>query len=295
MNPLDAMRRVRDLWSRAWSLWSVRVSALGALLTALAVATPDTLLQIWQGLPDNVRALLPESLGRLIPTILFILTAVVRMIPQKPAAERQSLWKSIRGGVAPRKAGGIAAAALAMIAATMAIEGGYVNHPADPGGETNMGITKRVAVAGGYTGPMRALPASVAQSIYYDRYLVQPGYAPLIAIDAPVTEELFDTTVNMGPARPGRWFQLAINFGCGTSLTIDGRVGPSTIAAYKACQGRVGAAQLCVGTLDRLDAQQRAEYDRLVRINPNLRVFYRGWVAHRIGNVDRARCRTKAA
>lgn len=191
--------------------------------------------------------------------------------------------------------GGIAAAAIAMIAATMALEGGYVNHPADPGGETNRGITKRVAVAKGYTGPMRELPDEVAQSIYYDDYLVAPGYEPLIAIDAPVTEELFDTTVNMGAARPGRFFQLAINSECATNLTIDGRVGPSTIAAYKACQGRVGAAQLCVGTLDRLDALQRAEYDRLVRINPRLRTFQRGWVAKRIGNVDRRRCKAAAA
>ena len=34
-------------------------------------------------------------------------------------------------------------------------EGGYVNHPKDPGGETNWGITKRTALANGYTGAMR--------------------------------------------------------------------------------------------------------------------------------------------
>lgn len=87
MKPLDALRRARDLWSRAWPLWSVRVSALGALLTALAAATPDTLLQIWQGLPDDVRMLLPESVGRIVPTVLFLLTIVVRMIPQAKASE----------------------------------------------------------------------------------------------------------------------------------------------------------------------------------------------------------------
>lgn len=185
----------------------------------------------------------------------------------------------------------IAAAAIAMIAGVIAIEGGYVNHPSDPGGETNMGITKRVAIENGYTGPMRSLPREVAESVYYARYLVEPGYVPLIAIDAVVTEELFDTTVNMGPARPGRWFQQSINAQCGSRLAVDGRIGPATIGAFATCQRKAGPAALCVAMLDRLDRLQRAEYDRLVRVNPKLRVFHRGWTNHRIGNVDRAQCR----
>lgn len=184
----------------------------------------------------------------------------------------------------------IAAAALAMIAGVILLEGGYVNHKADPGGETNMGITKRVAVENGYNGPMRTLPREVATSIYYDRYLVAPGYAPLIPLDAAVTEELFDTTVNMGPARPSRWFQASINSLCGTQLVVDGQVGPATVRAFATCQTRKGATRLCVSMLDSLDGKQRDEYDRLVRVNSRLRVFYKGWVAHRIGNVDRRKC-----
>lgn len=184
----------------------------------------------------------------------------------------------------------IAAAAIAMIAGVIAVEGGYVNHKADPGGETNMGITKRVAVENGYRGSMRQLPREVAESIYYDRYLVGPGFEPLIEADAAVTEELFDTTVNMGPARPSRWFQQSINSLCGARLAIDGRVGPGTVAAFKACQARLGPVRACTAFLDALDARQRAEYDRLVRVNPRLRVFHRGWVNHRVGNVDRRKC-----
>lgn len=295
MKILDALRRARSLWLQAWPLWSVRVSAFGALITALAAAAPDTLLQVWNNLPDEVRSLLPAGLAHIVPTLLFAATIVARLIPQKPAAERKSLLKSISGKVQPKAAGGIAAAAAAMIAAVLAVEGGYVNHAADPGGETNMGITKRVAVANGYTGPMHALPREVAQSIYYDRYLVAPGYAPLIAIDAPVTEELFDTTVNMGPARPGRWFQQSINELCGTKLAIDGKVGPGTIAAYRTCQTKRGASELCQLTLEVLDAKQHEEYGRLVRVRPNLRVFYKGWIALRIGNVDRAHCKVRVA
>ncbi|WP_019053566.1 glycoside hydrolase family 108 protein [Sphingobium xenophagum] len=193
--------------------------------------------------------------------------------------------------MASKKQGGIAAAAIAMIASVIAVEGGYVDHPNDPGGKTNMGITEQVARQEGYSGPMRTLPRSVAENVYYHRYLVGPGYAPLISIDAAVTEELFDTTVNMGRARPSRWFQQSINALCGTRLVADGRVGPATIKAYGDCQATFGAAPLCVATLDRLDAQQSAEYDRLARVNPRLRVFLKGWKAHRVGNVDRAKCK----
>ncbi|MBE2990900.1 secretion activating protein [Sphingomonas sp. CFBP 13603] len=209
---------------------------------------------------------------------------------QPPSGDRKSLWRSVSGKVAPKAAGGIAAAAIAMIASVIAVEGGYVNHPADPGGETNMGITKKVAVANGYEGPMRTLPRSVAESIYYDRYLVTPGYATLIPIDAAVTEELFDTSVNMGPSRPSTWFQQSTNALCGTTLTIDGRLGPSSIAAYRSCQAKIGAAPLCVATLGILDAWQSGEYARLIGANPKLQVFQKGWIANRVGNVDRRKC-----
>jgi lysozyme family protein len=191
---------------------------------------------------------------------------------------------------APPSKGAIGAVAALMIAATLAVEGGYVNHPADPGGETNLGITKKVAVQHGYTGPMRSLPRDVAQSIYYQSYLVKPGYAPLIPVDAAVTEELFDTTVNMGAPRPSRWFQQAINGFCDAHLAEDGQVGPATVAAYRSCQVKIGAGTLCKATLDYLDVQQQQEYARLVRSNPKLKVFYKGWIAHRIGNVDRRKC-----
>lgn len=189
----------------------------------------------------------------------------------------------------------IGAAALTIIGAAIALEGGYVNHKADPGGETNMGITVQVARENGYTGPMRTLPRSVAESIYYDRYLVAPGLAPLIPIDAAVTEELFDTTVNMGPARPSRWFQQSINELCPARIAADGKIGGQTIAAYRACQTRRGATALCGAMLDSLDAKQKAEYARLVRVNASLWAFYKGWIAHRIGNVDRRKCGKAAA
>lgn len=49
-------------------------------------------------------------------------------------------------------------------------EGGFVDHPSDPGGATNHGVTERVARQHGYTGDMRDLPLSVATTIYRKQY-----------------------------------------------------------------------------------------------------------------------------
>ena len=197
------------------------------------------------------------------------------------------------------KRGGIVAATLAIIlAGVYADEGGYVNHPSDPGGETNYGVTKSVARQAGYSGSMRYFPKQCttdkpvcADKIYEQRYIRKPGYWPLLVIEPAVAEELVNTAVNMGPPRPSRWFQLSINALCNPiRVGVDGNVGPKTIGAYETCRAAKGP-DLCVAMLDALDARQKAEYDRLVRVNPRLRVFYRGWINHRIGNVDRAKCK----
>lgn len=183
-----------------------------------------------------------------------------------------------------------AASIAAILAGVFAVEGGYVNDPRDPGGETNMGITKRVAVAHGYTGPMRDLPRGKAGEIYIASYIDGPGYRPMIDIEPVVAEELVDTAVNMGPAKPSRWFQAGLNRLGQAHLAVDGRVGPATIRAYQSLQARAGRVTACTAMLDWLDAQQAREYARLVQVKPGLKVYYKGWMAARIGNADRRKC-----
>lgn len=196
-------------------------------------------------------------------------------------------------------------AAIAIIlAAVFHLEGGFVDHPNDPGGATNHGITEKTARRHGFEGDMRDLVrwcdgdeigVSVddepvcASSILTADYIERPGYLPLVQIDPVVAEEVIDTAVNMGPSRPSRFFQRAVNSVCGTNLSVDGRVGPQTWDAWYRCRYNVGKSA-CIAMLDNLDAQQEAEYDRLVRVNSRLQVFRRGWQNHRINNVDRARC-----
>jgi len=69
-------------WRQSWRLWSVRLSALGAILTGLALAAPDFLQSLWNGLPTDLRALLPASVTHAVPTALFILTIVARIVSQ---------------------------------------------------------------------------------------------------------------------------------------------------------------------------------------------------------------------
>jgi len=114
----------------------------------------------------------------------------------------------------------------------MGHEGGYSNHPDDPGGETMWGVTKRVAVSYGYNGPMRDLPRDTAKQIYRKQYweAVQADQLP----DC-VKFEVFDGAVNSGVSQAVKWLQRA------AGATPDGVIGAQTIAAARAAGPMLGA------------------------------------------------------
>ena len=97
-------------------------------------------------------------------------------------------------------------------------EGGYVNHPKDPGGETKFGITKR-------TYPdedIRNLTIDRAKALYkrdfWDK--VRGDDLPYV-----VAFNLFDAAVNSGVGNAVRWLQRALD------VADDGKLGPLTFAA----------------------------------------------------------------
>lgn len=104
-------------------------------------------------------------------------------------------------------------------------EGGYSNHPSDPGGETMWGVTIAVARANGYTGPMRSMPVDVAKAIYRKQY-----WDAVRADDLPpaVRYAVFDAAVNSGVVQASKWLQRAVGVG------EDGRIGPQTLTAARA-------------------------------------------------------------
>lgn len=105
-----------------------------------------------------------------------------------------------------------------MIERILGHEGGYVNDPADPGGETNWGISKRSFP----TINIKALTRAEAISIY-ERYF----WIPLKAerFDDGVAYQLLDSAVNSGITQTIRFLQRAVG------VADDGVIGPVTIAA----------------------------------------------------------------
>ena len=104
----------------------------------------------------------------------------------------------------------------------LGVEGGYVWHPSDPGGETNWGVTKVVARAHGYEGLMKDLPVATAKEIYRKSYWdsVQADKLPPL-----IRYAVFDAGVNSGPGTAIRWLQESVG------ATPDGALGPKTLAA----------------------------------------------------------------
>ena len=176
-----------------------------------------------------------------------------------------------------------------IIDGVIAVEGGYVDNPSDPGGKTNMGITEAVARANGFKGDMRALPRSTAYAIYYTRYVVGPNFDDVALIDERVAEELIDSGVNAGTERAAKWFQEALN-GLNergkayTDVKVDGDIGPGTLSAFRAFKARRGKTATII-MLRALDAFQGEHYLTLGKDNSKFEDFLNGWLLNRIGNV----------
>ena len=161
-------------------------------------------------------------------------------------------------------------------------EGGYVNHSADRGGETNWGVTIAVARANGYTGPMRDMTKEQALDIYRKQYFFKPGFDKVMELSPAIAFELFDTGVNMGPAVPSRWLQRCLNAlnrqgKDYPDLVVDGGIGPATIRSLKAYldkRGDEGEHRL----LAALNACQGYRYLELCEGRQPNETFFYGWL-----------------
>jgi lysozyme family protein len=177
------------------------------------------------------------------------------------------------------------------IAALIAREGGYTNNPADPGGETNFGITVAVARAFGYQGPMQSMPQSTAVTIYEQRYWYAPHLYAVKQLDADLAIKLLDIGVNMGVATGVKFLQRALNVlnqqgKTYPDVAVDGGCGALTLAALGAfytARGIEGRRVL----LAMVAAQQSVRYIELAEANPSQEVFEFGWQSARaFGNLS---------
>jgi lysozyme family protein len=145
-------------------------------------------------------------------------------------------------------------------------EGGYTNHPADPGGPTNKGVTQKVyddwrTRQGLAPRDVSQLEEAELQAIYEAQYWLPPR-CDLLQRQLDLVQ--FDTAVNMGVGRAVRMLQSAL--GCG----VDGDFGPATRSAAEACS--LG------GTIKAYCDAREAYYRRLAEQKPTLAVFLKGWL-----------------
>jgi len=143
-------------------------------------------------------------------------------------------------------------------------EGGYVNHPADPGGATNLGVTLRVYQE--WIGRkvtldmMKALQVSDVAPIYEKNY-----WNRVKGNQLPSGLDLccFDFGVNAGTGRAAKYLQSMVG------ATADGAIGPATLAKV---EHYVGMNTL-KGAIEKYQKNRLAYYKKL----KHFKTFGKGW------------------
>ena len=139
-------------------------------------------------------------------------------------------------------------------------EGGYVNHPKDPGGETNLGVTKRVWEEHGGEKDMKDLTVEDVAPIYKKSYWDRVKGDELPAgLDLCV----FDFGVNAGTGRAAKYLQNLVG------ATADGAIGPGTLGAVNAYVQIEGLE----ATIDAYQSARQGYYESL----STFETVGRGW------------------
>lgn len=156
------------------------------------------------------------------------------------------------------------------LALVLAHEGGYVNHPKDPGGATNKGVTQRVYNA------WRKLSGLPAQSVAN----ITPGEAAAIykqqywnpiqgdKLPTGVDYAVFDFAVNSGVDRASRYLQAAIG------ADVDGHIGALTMVDLRDDDPEKVIVRLCANRM------------AFLRSLGTFATFGRGWTRRVVGSQD---------
>lgn len=139
-------------------------------------------------------------------------------------------------------------------------EGGYVNAPKDPGGETNWGISKRSYPSV----DIKGLTRDGAKAIYLRDFWQRINGDQLFD---GVAFQTFDFAVNSGIETAVRKLQLALG------VADDGHFGPASLAAAKVMSES--------DQIMRLNAE-RLDFMRKLKVWPN---FSSGWAGRIAGNL----------
>ena len=161
-------------------------------------------------------------------------------------------------------------------------EGGFVNHPNDPGGATNFGVSLRFLADHPEYGDfdqdgdvdvhdIANMTLEQAQLIYRVFWWDKFGYGRIN--DQTIATKAFDFSVNMGAKRAHVLLQRALNKAFSLRLTVDGILGNASIGAINACLDGDQEQQLLTAYCN----EAWGFYQRLIANNSKFRVFERGW------------------
>ncbi|MDF1720498.1 MAG: holin-associated N-acetylmuramidase [Minwuia sp.] len=164
-------------------------------------------------------------------------------------------------------------------------EGGYVDHPNDPGGATKYGVTihtmRRLGLDLDGDGDVdaadvRLVTVERAVGLFIDRYYQKPG---IWRLPEPLQPAVFDMQVNAG-SHAGRLLQAVLNRACNADLATDGIIGPGTASAAERAYQAMGDL-----LVDAYAIERRDYYYRIADRRPKLRAFARrrdggkgGWI-----------------
>lgn len=147
----------------------------------------------------------------------------------------------------------------------MRSEGGYVNDTKDPGGETNLGVTK--AAWGAYLGR----PIADGEMKLLTKEIVKPFYKKMYwdkvqgdALPKGIDYLAFDFAVNAGTGQSAKFIQRAVG------AKDDGSIGPATMALV----AKTDPHELIAG----FSQQKEAFYKDLAARKPDLSKFLNGWL-----------------
>lgn len=150
----------------------------------------------------------------------------------------------------------------------LASEGGFSNHPSDPGGMTKLGCTK--ATWEEYVGhpvseaDMRALTPDDVAPLYKRKYWDR---ASCDLLPAGLDYCVFDAAINSGPGRAVKWLQEVVG------ASADGVVGKKTLTAINAF------------SVQKIIAQYNEKRLQFLESLPTWSTFGNGW-SNRISHVQ---------
>lgn len=167
---------------------------------------------------------------------------------------------------------------------TMGHEGGYSNDPHDAGGETYRGIARNYHPSWSGWNVIDDTKPNIDDDELdpYVREFYEANFWDRLRLDdfddQDVANEMFDTAVNMGVSRAGKFLQECLNYlnrneALFNDLVVDGKIGPASLAALNEIESNGDEYVLLV----MLNVCQGRHYMEYMRKSPTQEKYARGW------------------